>query len=942
TLKVDGEDAKITNNSYTFTNVTSDHTINVTFKKIVHTNTITATAGSNGTISPIGSVSVDEGTDQTFTITPDSGYEIDTLKVDGEDAKITNNSYTFTNVTSDHTINVTFKKIVHTNTITATAGSNGTISPSGSVSVNDGKDQMFTITPNSGYEIDTLKVDGEDAKITNSSYTFTNVTSDHTINVTFKKIVHTNTITATAGSNGTISPSGSVSVNDGKDQMFTITPNSGYEIDTLKVDGVDKKVTNNTYSFTNVTSNHTINVTFKKIVHTITATVGSNGTISPSGSVSVNHGTDQTFTITPNSGYEIDTLKVDGVDVKTTNNTYRFTNVTSNHTINVTFKKIVHTITATAGSNGTISPIGSVSVNHGTDQTFTITPNSGYEIDTLKVDGLDVKTTNNIYKFTNVTINHTINVTFKKIVHTITATAGSNGTISPSGNVSVNHGTDQTFTITPNSGYEIDTLKVDGLDVKTTSNIYKFTNVTINHTINVTFKKIVHTITATAGSNGTISPSGNVSVNHGTDQTFTIMPNSGYEIDTLKVDGVDAKTTNNTYKFTNVTINHTINVTFKKIVHTITATAGSNGTISPSGSVSVNHGTDQTFTITTNSGYEIDTLKVDDVDTKVTNNTYTFTNITSNHTINVTFKKIVHTITATAGSNGTISPSGSVSVDHGTDQTFTITPNSGYEIDTLKVDGVDTKDTNNTYTFTNIRSNHMINVTFKKIIHTITATAGNNGLISPSGIVSVDNGKNQTFIIKPNMGYEIDTLKVDGVGAKATNNTYTFSNITSNHTITVTFKKIVHTIKAIAGSNGTINPSSNVFVNHGKNQTFTIKPNMGYEIETLKVDGVVVKARNNTYTFTNVTSNHTITVTFKKIVHTIKATAGSNGKISPSGSISVNHGKNQTFTIKPNSGYKIDKLKVDGVEVKVRNNAYTFINVTSNHTIIVTFKKTKK
>ncbi|MBP0723654.1 S8 family serine peptidase, partial [Bacillus sp. RG28] len=290
------------------------------------------------------------------------------------------------------------------------------------------------------------------------------------------------------------------------------------------------------------------------------------------------------------------------------------------------------------------------------------------------------------YKFT-ISASGYIDATFdifvnNKLAHLITATAESNGTISPSGSVSVNDGTNQTFTITPNSGYEIDTLKVDDVDAKATNNTYTFTNVTGDHTINVTFKKIVHTITVTAGSNGTISPNGSVSVDERTDQTFTITPDSGYEIDSLKIDDVDEKATNNIYTFTNVTSDHTINVTFKKIVHTITVTAGSNGTISPNGSVSVDEGTDQTFTITPDSGYEIDSLKVDDVDEKVTNNTYTFTNVTSDHTINVTFKKIVHTITitATAGSNGTISPIGSVSVDEGTDQTFTSTPDSGYEI----------------------------------------------------------------------------------------------------------------------------------------------------------------------------------------------------------------------------------------------------------------------
>ena len=76
-----------------------------------------------------------------------------------------------------------------------------------------------------------------------------------------------------------------------------------------------------------------------------------------------------------------------------------------------------------------------------------------------------------------------------KITHTITATAGNNGTITPSGEVSVTDGANQPFTITPNSGYRIADVKVDGESVGAV-NIYTFTNVTANHTIEATFEKI--------------------------------------------------------------------------------------------------------------------------------------------------------------------------------------------------------------------------------------------------------------------------------------------------------------------------------------------------------------------------------------------------------------------------------------------------------------------
>jgi hypothetical protein len=69
---------------------------------------------------------------------------------------------------------------------------------------------------------------------------------------------------------------------------------------------------------------------------------------------------------------------------------------------------------------------------------------------------------------------------------TITASAGANGTISPSGAIIVAYGASQTFTMNPNTGYYIATLTVDGSPV-TPAPRYTFTNVTANHTISVTF-----------------------------------------------------------------------------------------------------------------------------------------------------------------------------------------------------------------------------------------------------------------------------------------------------------------------------------------------------------------------------------------------------------------------------------------------------------------------
>ena len=106
--------------------------------------------------------------------------------------------------------------------------------------------------------------------------------------------------------------------------------------------------------------------------------------------------------------------------------------------------------------------------------------------------------------------------------------------------------------------------------------------------------------------------------------------------------------------------------------------------------------------------------------------------------------------------------------------------------------------------------------------YTITATAGANGSISPSGAVGVAAGGSQTFTISPSSGYVIDTLKVDGLEVTATTS-YTFSEVNSNHTIEVNFKQESQTpdVPDVTAPSITTQPG-NATVKIGETATFTI------------------------------------------------------------------------------------------------------------------------
>jgi hypothetical protein len=150
---------------------------------------IAATAGTGGSISPSGTLPVLPGADQTFTITPDEGFQVtDVLVDDTSVGPVT--SHIFENVTKSHTIEVTFEPAIVTHTILATAGPGGSISPSDNVTVAEGEDQTFTITPDAGFQVDDVLVDGNsEGPLT--SFTFENMMDNHTIEASFESIQDT-------------------------------------------------------------------------------------------------------------------------------------------------------------------------------------------------------------------------------------------------------------------------------------------------------------------------------------------------------------------------------------------------------------------------------------------------------------------------------------------------------------------------------------------------------------------------------------------------------------------------------------------------------------------------------------------------------------------------------------------------------------------------------
>ena len=383
---------------------------------------ITATAGEGGTITAEGladgKVSVTEGESATFTITANDGYEVSDVKVDGTSVG-KRTSYTFENVTAAHTIEATFAFANYTaanpfefpttkgttktleaeyaTTITEACGAtewrcevNSEAWASNGKYINSlnktstGADSVayaynapvagtykVTVTYRSGSDTNKLAWSEQDGKITAGQVATPNSKVNNALQA---KTVEFNMVVTTAGA-GTLvftAPDGDSPQTDKFDielvkladeadltELQTAITNAEAILNAADKDKYSaaalvelQELVNAGKQLTTESSQADVDAKKAEITakiadiqtqFTITATAGNGGKIAPTGATKVYKGTSKAFTITPNEGYHVDSLTVDGTAVNVVTE-YTFPDVTANHTIAVTFAKDAVTV----------------------------------------------------------------------------------------------------------------------------------------------------------------------------------------------------------------------------------------------------------------------------------------------------------------------------------------------------------------------------------------------------------------------------------------------------------------------------------------------------------------------------------------------------------------------------------------------------------------------
>ena len=454
------------------------------------------------------------------------------------------------------------------------------------------------------------------------------------------------------------------------------------------------------------------------------------------------------------------------------------------------------------------------------------------------------------------------------IIHA--STSGKGGTINPEGEIQVPMGENVSFAYDIEEGYKFAGWLVDGtIDQNAPLFKYTFTNVVDDHFIKVLFERIVYQIKIEKGPNGKIiSNTGDNKVYHGEDIEFTIIPDVGYEVDEVFVNGDEFQPDDNNIEFKNVVDNQQrLTVTFRPKKYEIKVIVGENGKVTTQDYHNfVYHGKDKTYLIEPDEGYVIGKLTVNGQEIDLTGKSYTFRNVTHSENILAVYFTPVsdYLITASSEGAGKISPEGTITVKHGDDRTFRFIPEKDNIIKDVIIDGISFGPIDN-YQFKYVTENHTIKAIFdQKEKFMITVTAGEGGTISP-GDVEIFKGENKAFRISASTGFILVDVLVDGESKGPVQN-YIFWNVQKDCTLEAVFESEtnIFTVNVSHTDGGQVDPTGTIEVNQGKSLIIKNNPDFGYVVDDVIVNNES-KGPLSRVTLLNVKEDYTVLVKFKLI-----------------------------------------------------------------------------
>ena len=668
--------------------------------------------------------------------------------------------------------------------------------------VKEGSPIILTFTPDNGCVLASLNVNGANvtSSVSDGQYTISSLSTNTTISAQFSKKTYTLSIVSTGDGevlfNNEIikNTTQSYSVEHGASATISFAPESGCRLSTLSVNGINvlSMIEGNKYTINELNANTSVIAVFEPIPvvsYTLSIQSSAGGTVVYNGTnvtnstqdFTVNEGATINLGLIPDTGFELSKLAINDEDVTAlvTDGEYVLNNISGNAKVSASFEKRAFTLQIEASGNGKVTfnsnfvsnTTNSFQVLYGSSATMTLTPDEGNQLSSVILNGTNVteNANNGLYTIPNITGNNTVKVVFDLIpvkTYNLTIKSSTGGEITYNGaSVSgstqdfiVNEGASASLTITPDTGFELQKLVVNDKDVteKVNGNNYEIVDISQDTKVEALFTKKAFTLSIQSSGNGNVYYGPNDIYN--TTQTFSVdydnsasivmVPETGYQLSLLAIDGKDvtAAVTNSIYTIANITSDHVVNVVFEETpanTFTFTLDVGSGGTVTYSGvevsassrDFTIKEGASMVLNISPNIGYHLKSLSINNVDktSTVVDNTFTIYEICADTSVKVEFEPmpIQHfSIDISVSEGGKVECNGmtisndtrSFTVDEGSSITLTILQDIQYKLGKITVNNVDMTSSVNkdNITIKNITGNTSINVKFDLIMEEFT------------------------------------------------------------------------------------------------------------------------------------------------------------------------------------------------------------------------------
>lgn len=362
------------------------------------TGTVTIGAVEHGSVTA-DKMTAEVGADVTFTVTPDENYSVKSFKVNNDEKQLNDsNQVVVKMVEGGLTVSAEFE--INSAAVTITQADHGSISADKSTA-KIGENVTFTVAPEANYVVSSFKVNDADVALDGNNQAVVVMVAGG-LNVTASFELGSGTVTIGTMEHGAVTAD-KMTAKIGEDVTFKITSDTGYDVNFFKVNGISVKyetkedpTTGKTYGEAKVkmvSGGLTVTAEFKLAVYTIEWDTPTHGTIAVEGDkTKATYGEEVKFIFTPETGYEIKYLTVNEEQVQwASDNTYTTTMGEYGLFVTVQFGLENETITVNAGEHGTIEHKNKVDDTqdylYGDTAVVTVTPNEGFMIETITVDG---------------------------------------------------------------------------------------------------------------------------------------------------------------------------------------------------------------------------------------------------------------------------------------------------------------------------------------------------------------------------------------------------------------------------------------------------------------------------------------------------------------------------------------------------------------------------